>query len=105
MDNTSKEKDDSNDDDLRKKLKQSEESRKMILNEYLKCEKELRVKTEEAENLKTEIKDLKEIAKLSEQLMKENLEASMNDEAQHVVDDLVDANKDKDQNKENLKNK
>ena len=39
------------------------------MNEYLKCEKELRVKTEEAENLKTEIKDLKEIAKLSEQLI------------------------------------
>ena len=36
--------------------------------------------------------------------MKENLEASMNDEAQPVVDDLVDANKVKLQNKENLTN-
>ena len=40
----------------------------MIEREYILCEKELRKKTEEAEKLKSEVKDLKEMLKLEEQL-------------------------------------
>ena len=39
---------------IKMKLKESEESKKMILSQYLICEKELRMKTEETEKLKTE---------------------------------------------------
>ena len=44
-------------DVVKKKLKESEDSKKAIMSEYLKCEKELRVKTEETEKLKTEVKE------------------------------------------------
>ena len=96
MDNTRKEKDNSNYVDLRKKLKQSEESRKWY-------EKELRIKTEEAESLKTAIKDLKEIAKLNEQLMEKSFEVSINDGTENDMKDLVNVKKDKQQKRINIK--
>ena len=61
-------------DVVKKKLKESGDSKKAIMSEYLKCEKELRVKTEETEKLKTEVKDLKEIIKLSEHIKEDDLE-------------------------------
>ena len=54
--------------DLKKKLKQCQERTNVIEREYKLCEKELRKKTEEAEKLKSEVKDLKEMLKLEEQL-------------------------------------
>ena len=53
---------------LKKELKQCKESKEIILKEYLNCEKELRIKTEEAEKQKVEIKDLRKIVKLRSQL-------------------------------------
>lgn len=50
------------------KSKDIEEKLKSIKIEYEKCVRELRNKTEEAEILKTEIKDLKEILNLMEAL-------------------------------------
>ena len=83
VDEGTKDKDKEN-SDLRRKLKQAEESKKMILNEYLLCEKELKQKIEEAEELKTEIKDLKEIVQLSEQLKDRNLSTSISSEKEYV---------------------
>ena len=57
---------------LQKKLKESEVSKKTIEKEYMKCEKELRLKIVETEKLKTEIRDLKEIMNLKEKLEKQN---------------------------------
>ena len=74
-------------DDIRKKLKESEASKKAILSEYLKCEKELRVKTEETEKLKTEVKDLKEIIKLSKYVNEDDLETSIEEETSEKKDD------------------
>ena len=54
--------------EVQKKLKESEESKKVLMKEYLKCEMELRKYTEETEKLKTEVKDLKAILKLKKQL-------------------------------------
>ena len=67
-------------DNLKKKLKQSQERNSVIEREYVLCEKELRKKTEEAEKLKSEIKDLKEILKLKEQLEKQSGERNSVDE-------------------------
>ena len=55
-------------DEMKKKLKESEEGKKVLMTEYLKCERELRIKTEENGKLKTEVTDLKEIMELKEQL-------------------------------------
>ena len=60
--------------DILKKLRESEVNKKAILSEYLKCERELRLKTEETVKLKTEINDLKEIMKLSEELKDQDVE-------------------------------
>ena len=57
------------------------------MSEYLKCEKELRVKTEETEKLKTEVKDLKEIIKLSEHINEDDLETSIEEENTEKKDD------------------
>ena len=65
---------------MENKLKESEKSKKTVMDEYLKCERELRMRTEEMEKLKTEIKDLKEILKLKEQLHENNLESSVTDD-------------------------
>ena len=59
---------------IKMKLKESEKGKEAILKEYLKCEKELRMKIEETEKLKTEIKDLKEITNLKEQMKEQNLD-------------------------------
>ena len=53
---------------LQKELKNTQESHTKIVNEYTKCEKELRNKTEEVEILKVEVKDLKEMLKLQDEL-------------------------------------
>ena len=51
---------------LQKELKKCKESRRTIETEYLKCEKELRRKTEEVEIVKIEINDLKKIKELKD---------------------------------------
>ena len=71
--------------DIQNKLKKSEASKKAILDEYLKCERELRLKTEETVKLKTELKDLKEIIKLSGKLKEQNLEVSSNDDSSDLT--------------------
>ena len=43
-----------------------ENFKRVILNEYLNCEKELRIKVEETGKLKTKIKDLQQIIRLRE---------------------------------------
>ena len=53
---------------LERELKKSKENHIKAQNEYIRCEKELRNKTEEVELLKIEIKDLKEQQKLTEKL-------------------------------------
>ena len=59
---------DNNVKELKLKLKKSLESNKMLEKEYKKCEKELRLMTEETFKLKIEIKDLKEIVALKKEL-------------------------------------
>ena len=57
--------------ELKKELKKSKDEKKKLQVEYINCIKELRVKTEEAEMLKSELNDLKEIVKL-DKLLAEN---------------------------------
>ena len=52
------------------RLKQYQVMKSKIEVEYFKCEKELRDRTEEVEMLKTEMKDLRQILKLKEELIK-----------------------------------
>ena len=83
-------KDDLSGTNLKKELKQCKDSKKMIETEYLKCEQELRLKTEEVERLKIEIKDLKKIKEL-EDMIKDNLnDSSTSDEVLGSEDDLKD---------------
>ena len=57
---------------LKKELRKCKEDKKKLHSEYINCEAELRRKTEEAEILKTEIKDLKELMKLETLLSEED---------------------------------
>ena len=70
--------------DLKRKLKESEDGKKVILTEYLKCEIELRVKIEETAKLRQELKDLKEIANLSKELKETHAEMHTDDEESKV---------------------
>ena len=63
-------------DDLKKQLKTCENSKMNLHKEYLKCQTELKKKTEETEILKTELKDLKEIIKLEEDLKNKNIDTN-----------------------------
>ena len=56
------------------------ESKNKITNEYNKCEKELRNKTEEVEILKVEISDLKQILKLNDELKDKELDEPCEEE-------------------------
>ena len=73
--------------DMKKKLRECEANKKAILDEYLKCERELRLKTEETVKLKTEISDLKEIMRLSDELKDQNIDVSPN--SKNESDDKV----------------
>ena len=57
---------------LKKELRKCKEDKKKLHSEYINCEAELRRKTEEAEILKTEIRDLKELMKLETLLSEED---------------------------------
>ena len=56
------------DKDLKKELKERKDTMKALEAEYKKCVEELKRKTVEAEKLRTELKDLREIAKLDDEL-------------------------------------
>ena len=66
--------------DLKKELKKSRDSKNMIEKEYNMCEKELRNKTEEVEILKVEVKDLKEILKLKDEIEENEINNSKKEE-------------------------
>ena len=51
--------------DIKIELKKANEKNKYIEKEYNKCKEELKIKTEEIEKLKIEVKDLKEVMKLA----------------------------------------
>ena len=53
---------------------------KNIENEYFKCEKELRIKTEEVKKLKLEIRHLKQIVELRENPKDKDVDFSTNDD-------------------------
>ena len=57
----------SNSVDFNKELRKCQDTIKNIKLEYSKCENRLRIKTEESEKLKTELKDLKELMELEKQ--------------------------------------
>ena len=65
---------------LQKELKKQKESFKTLENEYQKCIEELRRKTAEAEKLKSEVKDLREIVKLDEHLEESNVAIATSEE-------------------------
>ena len=73
--------------DISKQLKECRESKKRIENQYLKCEEELRNKTEEVEVLKVELKDLREILELKDTLGVNGLEESLKD-AENTEDNV-----------------
>ena len=60
--------------DLQKDLKKCKESKLQTEKQYIQCEKELRLKTEEVEILKVELKDIKEILKLKEKIEERGLD-------------------------------
>ena len=63
--------------DVKKELKKCIESKEYIEKEYFDCETELRSKTEEVEKLKVELKDLKQILKLKDDIKEKGLEESV----------------------------
>ena len=67
-------------DDLKRKLIACERSKIVLHEQYVKCESELRKKTEEVEVYKTELKDLKEIMKLEKELKEHNIERNLTDD-------------------------
>ena len=65
---------------MKQELKKCLESKKSIENEYFKCETELRIKTEEVEKLKLEIRHLKQIVELRENLKDKDVDVSTTDD-------------------------
>ena len=61
---------------LKKELRKCKQAKDDIQKEYFKCEKELRIKTEEVEKMKIEIKDLRKIVKLRNEMKDKNVEFS-----------------------------
>ena len=55
-------------EELRKVLKRCENEKKVIKDQYIKCETELRKRTEEIVKLKIEVKDLKQLHSLGDKL-------------------------------------
>ena len=55
---------------LKKEFNKCNKSKSAFEREYFKCEKELRIKTEETQKLKLEIKDLRKIVKLRDEMKK-----------------------------------
>jgi hypothetical protein len=78
VDDIDNSKDDENEDSkmMKKELNKYKESLKTLETEYEKCIQELRRKTAEAEKLKSEVKDLREIVKLDEKLKEKNVQFS-----------------------------
>ena len=64
--------------DMQKQLKQYKEKNEQIQQKYLKCEGELRIRTEEVEKLKVEIENLKQLIELKENGEKDDLEDAKN---------------------------
>ena len=62
--------------DIQTELKECRQSKEKIQSQYFHCKKELRIKTEEVERLKIELKDLKEILKLKDDLEANGLRES-----------------------------
>ena len=69
---------------LRKELKRCKDSMKNLEDEYKNCLLELRRKTSEAENLKTEFKDLQQIINLEEELNEKTSDPSFEGEAEET---------------------
>ena len=65
---------------LKQELKKCQESKDYIEKEYFKCEKELRMKTEEVEKVKIEVKDLRKIINLKNKLEENGLDEPKNNE-------------------------
>ena len=80
--------DDSKNEDnkkLKKELNKYKESLKSLESEYGKCIQELRRKTTEAEKLKSELKDLREIVKLGEKLNSSTIDSEKMNEEEEVL--------------------
>ena len=60
--------------DMQKQLKQYKENNEKIQQKYLMCERELRIRTEQVEQLKVELENLKQIMELKEKGEKDDLE-------------------------------
>ena len=74
---------------LKQELKKCKESKDILAKEYVECEKELRIKTEELEKSKIEVKDLRKIVKLRNELQDKNIDLSFMDiDEGESVDDL-----------------
>ena len=72
-------------------MKKCKESKDALEREYFKCEKERRNKTEETEKLKLEIKDLRKIVKLRDEMKDKNIDIEKEDS----VDELKIINENK----------
>ena len=86
--------------ELEKEIKMCCESKKKFANEYNKCEKELRNRTEEVEMMKVEISDLKNIIKLSDELNDTELDESCEEEdkTQNLKDEIPKGTRFQDKN-------
>ena len=71
--------------DLKKELKKCLDEKKKLRAEYFNCEKELKKKTEEAEILKSELKDIKEMIKLENLLKEPDLVQETNEEEEQLL--------------------
>ena len=69
-----------------KELKECQASKKNIENEYIQCEQGLRSKTEELEKFKIEVKDLRTIVDLREQLdIRDNEKSDLDDKSKLLI--------------------
>lgn len=65
--------------EVKKALQKSKERNSIIEEQYIQCEKELRKKTEEAEMLRSELKDLKQFIQLEQGLKQTQSDSSKDD--------------------------
>ena len=80
-------------DELKSELKKCQLEKNKVEKQYLSCELELRVKTEELEKMKIELKDIKEILKLKDELKENGLNESLSKEEETPVKDTpIDGN-------------
>ena len=73
---------------VKKELQKCQKSKANIEEEYMKCAKELKLKTEQVVKLTSEVKDLQEIVKLRMEMKENVVKENPQNKTEHIEDDV-----------------